>query len=98
MTEISLDAVAQNDNQFPSNEIRQDGEWISCATEGGRGFKAYRILETAGTRYTVEYQENGGGTLTTSALIEFVVEKRILRKDGKAKSIRVVKVLAFRMR
>jgi len=98
VTEISLDAVAANDNQFPPGEIRQEGEWVSCATEGGRGFARYRVLQTAGARYTVEFQENGGGTLTTSAIIEFVVEKRILRKDGKPKSVRVLKVLAFSAR
>jgi len=98
VTEINLDAVAGNDSQFPPDEIKVEGEWISCATDDGRGFKRYRVLEAAGNRYTVEYQENGGGTLTTSALIECVIEKRMVKKDGKAKSIRVLKVLAFKLK
>lgn len=97
VTEINLDAVAANSNQFSPKDIKEEGEWISCPSENGRGFTRYRTMETAGNRYTVEYQDNGGGTLTMSAAIEFIVDKRVLRKDGKPKSVRVLRVLAFRV-
>jgi len=97
ITEINLDAVAANSNQFSPKDIKEDGEWISCPSENGRGFTRYRTMETAGNRYTVEYQDNGGGTLTMSAMIEFVIDKRVLRKDGKPRSVRVLRVLAFRL-
>lgn len=97
VTEINLDAVAANSNQFSPKDIKEEGEWITCPSENGRGFTRYRTMETAGNRYTVEYQDNGGGTLTMSAAIEFIVDKRVLRKDGKPKSVRVLRVLAFRV-
>lgn len=95
VTEINLDAVAGNSNQFPPEDIKQDGKWIRCNTSEGRGFLRYRILKAQGNNYTVEYQNNDGGTLTTSAIIEFVVERRQIRKDGKSRTIRVLRVLAF---
>jgi hypothetical protein len=55
----------------------------------------YRVVEVLGNRYAVEYQDNGGGTYTESAIIEFVVETRQVRSDGKLKSIRVLRVLAY---
>jgi hypothetical protein len=58
VTEVNLDAVAENDNQFPADEIKREGEWLTCATNNGRGFRRHRIFETAAPRYTVEYQEN----------------------------------------
>ena len=97
VTEVNLDAVAANSNQFSPTDIKEEGEWITCPSENGRGFTRYRTMETAGNRYTVEYQDNGGGTLTMSATIEFIVDKRVLRKDGKPKSVRVLRVLAFRV-
>jgi hypothetical protein len=37
------------------------------------GFMRYRALELKGDHYKIEYQENGGGTLTTAAVIEFEI-------------------------
>ena len=94
VTEINLDAVAQDDNEFQQSIVEQDGEWISYKNEDGE-FTGYRVLKTEGDRYTVEYVANGNGTLQTAAIIEFVVHRRQVRKDGKLKSIRVLRVLAY---
>jgi hypothetical protein len=59
------------------------------------GFMRYRVLEAKGNHYKVEYQENGGGTLTTASIIEFSVEKRTIRKDEKPATIRVLRVLSY---
>jgi len=87
--EVNLD-----DNQF-QEEVKQEHGWTECDGEDGRGFMRYRVVEVLGNHYAVEYQENGGGTLTESAIIEFVVETRQVRADGKLKSIRVLRVLAY---
>ena len=55
----------------------------------------YRVVESKGERYKIEYQENGGGTLTTSATIEFDIEQRNIRRDGKPTTIRVVRVASY---
>jgi hypothetical protein len=47
----------------------------------------YRLLESKGNHYKVEYQENGGGTLTTASIIEFDIQKRSIQRDGKPASI-----------
>jgi hypothetical protein len=54
----------------------------------------YRLLESKGNHYKVEYQENGGGTLTTRSIIEFEIEKRDIRRDGKPMTIRVLRVFS----
>ena len=55
----------------------------------------YRVVESKGKHYKIEYQENGGGTLTTSAIIEFDIEQRNIRRDGKPTTIRVVRVASY---
>jgi hypothetical protein len=61
----------------------------------GTGFMRYRPLESKGNQYKVEYQENGGGTLTTSSIVEVEIEKRNIHRDGKAVTIRALRVLSY---
>ena len=93
VTEINLDAVAQNGNQFSDDGLKQKDGWTRCPGEGGKGFLRYRFLETKGKTSKVEFQDNGGGTLTSASIIEFSIEKREVRKDGKPVTVRVLRVL-----
>lgn len=94
VTEINLDAVATNRNQFDSAKVTKDGDWTSCPTEDGRGFQRYRQVSAEAGRWTVNYQYNGGGTLTASTRIEFTLEQRAITKDGKPTKVKVLRVLA----
>ncbi len=96
VTEINLDAVDKNGNQFNDDDLKMDGEWTRCPTpESKEGFMRYRVLESKGSHYKVEYQENGGGTLTTASIIEFDIQKRNIQRDGKPASIRVLRVTSY---
>src|SRR5438094_6041300 len=96
VTEINLDAVERNGNQFNTDDVKPDGEWTRSPTpESKEGFMRYRVLESKGNHYKVEYQENGGGTLTTASIIEFEIEKRNIRRDGKPVTIRVLRVSSY---
>ena len=92
VTEINLDAVERNENEFNQDGARQDGEWLRCPVPDTNGFMRYRVLESNGNHYKVEYQENGGGTLTTSSTIEFEIENREIRRESKPAMIRVLRV------
>jgi hypothetical protein len=98
VTEINLDAVEKNGNEFNQDGVRQDGEWIRCPVPDTKGFMRYRLLESKGNHYQVEYQENGGGTLTTASIIEFTIEKREIRRDGKPATIRVLRVSSYKQK
>ena len=98
VTEISLDAVEKNGNEFNDDGLKQDGEWIRCPVPDTSGFMRYRVLESKKNRYKVEYQENGGGTLTTASIIEFTIEKRGIQRDGKPATIRVLRVLSYALK
>ena len=95
VTEINLDAVEKNGNQFNENGLKQDGEWLQSSAPDSNGFMRYRVLESKGNHYKVEYQENGGGTLTTSSTIEFDIEMRSIQRDNKPVTIRVLRVLSY---
>ena len=95
MTEINLDAVEKNGNEFNEDGLRQDGEWLRCPVPDTSGFMRYRVLESKGNHYKVEYQENGGGTLTTASIIEFEIQKRSIRRDGKPVTLRVLRVTSY---
>jgi hypothetical protein len=98
VTEINLDAVEKNGNEFNDDGLKQDGEWMRCPMPDTNGFMRYRVLESKGNRYKVEYQENGGGTLTTAAIIEFAIEKREIQRDAKPATIRVLRVLSYALK
>jgi hypothetical protein len=63
--------------------------------ESNGGFMRYRLLESKGDHYKIEYQENGGGHLTTASIIEFDVEKRNIQRDGKPATIRALRVSSY---
>jgi len=94
VTEINLDAVEVSANQFSADDVKKEDEWTR-SPNGDGGFLRYRFTEHRGNHYKVVYQNNGGGSLTTAATIEFSVEKRDVKVDGKAKTIRVLKVLSY---
>lgn len=93
-TEINLDAVAKNGNQFDFSAVKKDGEWTVCPGEDGRGFRRFKELKVDNGEIAVEYQSNGGGTFTSASIIEFTIEKRALRKNGKPISVRVLRVVS----
>ena len=95
VTEINLDAVEKNGNEFNQDGLVQDAEWLRCPVPETNGFMRHRVVESKGNHFKVEYQENGGGTLTTASIIEFEIEKRNIRRDGKPVTIRVLRVSAF---
>jgi hypothetical protein len=94
-TEINLNAVEKNGNQFNEDGLKQDGEWLSYSLPDTGGFMRYRVLEAKGNHYKVEYQENGGGTLTTASTIEFEIDKRHIRHNGSPVTIRVLRVSSY---
>lgn len=96
VTEINLDAVERkNGNEFNQDGVSQGGEWLRCPVPDTNGFMRYRVLESKGNHYKVEYQENGGGTLTTSSIIEFEIKNREIRREGKPATIRVLRVSSY---
>jgi hypothetical protein len=94
VTEINLDAVDASGNQFPGDDVKKEDEWVR-SPNGDGGFMRYRFTEHRGNHYKVVFQNNGGGSLTTAATIEFSVEKRDVKVDGKVKTVRVLKVLSY---
>jgi hypothetical protein len=96
VSEINLNAVELNRNQFDYDQLKPDGEWMRCPTPDSKdGFMRFRVLESKGTHYKIEYQENGGGSLTTSSIIEFDIQKRNIQRDGKPATIRVLRVSSY---
>jgi hypothetical protein len=95
VTEINLDAVEKNGNEFNQDGLKQDGEWLQCPVPDTNGFMRYRVLESKGSLYKIEFQENGGGTLTTASIIEFSIEKRNIQREGKPVTIRVLRVSSY---
>jgi hypothetical protein len=98
VTEINLDAAEKNGNQFNEDGLRADGDWLIYTLPDTGGFMRYRVLESKGKHYKIEYQGNGGGTLTTAATIEFDIEKRNIRRDGSPLTIRVLRVTSYSQR
>ena len=95
VTEINLNAVERSGNQFNEDGLKQDGDWLVYPSPDTGGFMRYRLVEAKGNRYKIEYQENGGGSLTTASTIEFDIDKRHIRHNGSPTIIRVLRVLSY---
>jgi hypothetical protein len=94
-TEINLNAVEKNGNQFNEDGLKQDGDWLIYSLPDTGGFMRYRVLEAKGNHYKIEYQENSGGSLTTASTIEFEIDKRHIRHNGSPMTIRVLRVSSY---
>ena len=46
VTEINLDAVVKNRNQFDFSKVRTNGAWIECAGDDGRGFSRFKTIKS----------------------------------------------------
>jgi hypothetical protein len=55
-TEINLNAVEKNGNQFNEDGLKQDGDWLVYSLPDTGGFMRYRVLESKGNHYKIEYQ------------------------------------------
>ena len=95
VTEFNLDAVEVNGNEFNMDDVKADREWTRINTKEDGGYMRYRVLGLKGNTYTVQYQENGGGSLTTDSKIEFEIGKRTIQRDGKPLTMRVLRVTAY---
>jgi hypothetical protein len=98
VTEINLDAVVKNRNQFDFSKVRMNGGWIECAGDDGRGFSRFKTIKSNKNHLLIEFQRNAGGTLTTASLIEFVVETRDVLKAGKTHPIQVLRVISIEVK
>jgi hypothetical protein len=55
-TEINLNALEKNGNQFNEDGLKQDGDWLIYSLPDTGGFMRYRVLEAKGNHYKIEYQ------------------------------------------
>lgn len=94
VTEINLDAVRRNRNQFDPDVVTTRGGWVECPRDPGPGFDRYRIVREENEVVTVEFQSNDGGTFTAAANIEFAVETREFREKDAPVKRRVLRVIS----
>lgn len=95
VTEINLDAITADTNQFSPHLTTNDDGCVVCDDEQGGGFIGYRILRSHGNNYTVRCFMNTGGTLTTQCTVEFTLLRRTISINGTAQRIRVLRVISF---
>jgi hypothetical protein len=95
VTEINLDAVSKNRNQFDMSLVKTRGVWTECPGSQGQGFERYRVVKSDDGQVTIEFQSNGGGTYTSVSIMEFVIEPRELRQNGKLVSRRILRIVSI---
>ena len=54
VTEINLDAVEQNLNQFDPDTVAQEDGWTVSRKPNAKGFKRYRVLTSQNDRHQIE--------------------------------------------
>ncbi len=95
VSEINLDAVAKNQNQFDTATVKKNGDWIECPGANGEGLRRFRTVSSDRNSYVIEYQSNAGGTLTNASLIEFLLDSRTIRSNDTTIKISVLRILAI---
>ncbi len=94
VTEINIDAVKINRNQFSFNEIKDDDGWIHYKRK--EGFLRYKVISNNGNHYKILFQSNGGGTLTSQSEIEFKIATSSVNVNGKTQNFRALKILSIK--
>jgi hypothetical protein len=93
VTEINLDAVRMNRNQFDYVAVRTEDGWITFRDDVE--MLRFKLTGSSEDNYSILYQENGGGSLTTERAIQFTVFFRKIKADGLETKIRVLHVLSI---
>ena len=93
-TEINLDAVRADRNQFNYDAVSNENGWITF--KDAEGSMQYRVLRQSGSCYTVKFLESGGGSFTKSTIIGYSLLRRTVLTDGTEKEISVLKVTSVR--
>lgn len=94
VTEINLDAVAKNRNQFDDATVRKNGEWIETKSAEGDLLRYLPRGEKNGI-IRITFESYGGGTLTESVDIEYEITHREFTVNGVAVRQRVLKVVSI---
>lgn len=94
VTEFNLNAIRKNHNQFDFDEIKSRQGWTETSGSDGKSFHRFRLIRSEGTSHSIEYQANSGGTLMSTAVIEFSVESRTIKIAGNPVVTRVLKITA----
>jgi hypothetical protein len=96
VTEINLDAVDENRNQFNHEIVNQDEEgWVHYPNPEG-GFLQYKILSQEQGKFRILFYSNGGGTLTTAVEIKCMVSAREILVNGVMKRVRILRLLEYK--
>lgn len=95
VTEVNIDAIEVNRNQFSFDEIKEENGWVDYPNKEG-GWLRYKIILNNGDYYKILFQNNGGGTLTTQSEIEFNIISSIIIVNGKTQNIRALKILSIK--
>ena len=96
ITEVNLDAVEENRNQFDYTEVSEKEGWTICPGKENEGFLRYKVISQNGSQYTIRFQHNGGGSLTTESEIEFIIYTRTIFVDKNQKNIKALKILSIK--
>ncbi|MEN9360450.1 MAG: hypothetical protein RL095_1985 [Verrucomicrobiota bacterium] len=94
VTEINLDAVAANRNQFDPDDVRREGPWHRWKSENGGEVK-FRLMKRDGDIFTALCHFNGGGTLTEALQIRFALASRDIETDDGLRLHRILRVLSI---
>lgn len=93
ITEVNLDAVRANRNQFDYASVKNEDGWITF--QGDREMLRFKIIASSKESCTITYQENGGGSLTTERVIRFRIFPRKVEIEGVEREISILHVLAI---
>lgn len=94
VTEVHLEAMRANRNQFDFDAVSRNGPWIEYR-DADSSLLRFRVEAHAGRSWTVVYQENGGGTFTSQSVIRFNLLTRPLQIDGQPAEASVLRVLGI---
>jgi len=93
VTEINLDAVRANRNQFDYDAVKKESEWITFREE--RMMLRFKVIGSKSDEYSIAYQENGGGSLTTQRIIRFAIMPRSVDIDGRRITVTVLRIISI---
>ena len=96
VTEINLDAINKNRNEYDFKAIKHNDEWYRYDDNKKHTYYRYKIISKNGDTYKILFQDGGTGSFVSTSEIKFEIIYRSIIVDREKKNIRILRVAAIK--
>ncbi len=94
-TEINLDAIKENRNQYDYDKIETKNDLITFKKPDREGWVGYELVNSENNIYKIIFYSNGGGRFTSKDTITFKLIRRPVTVNNVSRTPLILRVLSI---